>query len=84
MNNKQIKLKDDKGKEIIFNILFTFENDGNKYVICYEDKNKDILIPFKYDDKGNAYIVDNKKELDIIQECIDSYDGLDVNDEENN
>ena len=84
MKDNKIKFADDKGKEIEFSILFTFENEGTKYVICYEDGKEDTLIPFKYDDKGNAFIVEDKKELDLIQDCIDSYDGVGEEDEENN
>ena len=83
MNDKQIVLTDDKGKEVKFNILFTFENDGNKYVLCYEDGKEDEIIPFKYDDKGNAYIVENEKELDLIQDCIKSFDNGVENEEDN-
>ena len=84
MKDNKIKFTDDKGKEIEFCILFTFENEGSKYVICYEEDKEDTLIPFKYDDKGNAFIVEDKKELDIIQDCIDSYDGESEEDEEIN
>lgn len=84
MNDKQIKLKDDNGKEVTFNILFTFENEGSKYVMCYEGDNEDVIIPFKYDDEGNAFIVDDKDELLMIQEFIDSYDNDGEDDEEDN
>lgn len=84
MIENKIQFTDDKGKELEFNILFTFENEGTKYVICYEDGKEDTLIPFKYDDKGNAFIVEDKKELDLIQDCIDSYDEVDEENEKNN
>ena len=44
MNDKQIVLTDDKGKEVKFNILFTFENDGNKYVLCYEEGTRFVRL----------------------------------------
>lgn len=84
MNDKQITIKDDKGKEITFNILFTFEENSNKYVLCYEDGNEDTIIPFKYDESGNAYTVDDKDELELIQQYIDSYDDEGNEDEKDN
>lgn len=81
MNDKQIVLTDDKGKEVKFNILFTFENDNNKYVLCYEEGKENVVIPFKYDDEGNAFIVEDVKELDLIQDCINSYDNIGDEDE---
>lgn len=84
MNDKQITIKDDNGKEILFNILFTFENENNKYVLCYETGNEDTIIPFKYDENGNAFTVEDEEELDLIQEYIDSYDNIGDEDEKGN
>ena len=83
MNDKQITIKDDKGKEVTFNILFTFEEKSNKYVLCYEDGKENEIIPFKYDDEGNAFIVEDEKELDLIQDCIKSFDNGEENEEDN-
>ena len=84
MNDKQISIEDDHGKELIFNILFTFENDDNKYVLCYDETDEDTIIPFKYDEEGNAYIVEDDEELDLIQEFLNSYEKQGDNNEKDN
>lgn len=84
MNDKQITIKDDHGKELTFNILFTFENDNNKYVLCYDELDEETVIPFKYDEDGNAFIVEDEEELDLIQEFLDSYEKQGDNNEKNN
>lgn len=84
MNDKQITIKDEKGKEIVFNILFTFENNKTKYVLCFEKDEEDTIIPFKYDDDGNAFAVENADELDLIQEFLDAYDKAGDDNEKNN
>lgn len=81
MKDNQIIFKDDNGKEIVFNILFTFENGDSKYVLCYKENEQNDIIPFKYDDLGNAYIVEDENELNMIQDCIDSYDNIGDDDE---
>lgn len=84
MNDKQITITDDHGKELIFNILFTFENENNKYVLCYDESDEESIIPFKYDDEGNAFIVEDENELDIIEEFLESYDKKGGNNEKHN
>lgn len=84
MNDKQITITDDHGKELVFNILFTFENDNNKYVLCYDEEDEDAVIPFKYDEEGNAYIVEDDGELDLIQEFLNSYEKQGDNNEKGN
>ena len=69
---------DDKGKEIEFSILFTFENKGSKYVICYEEGKEDTLIPFKYEyinwsfSSVNDNII-NKDHTDLNSDLISGY-----------
>lgn len=74
MKDKEITIIDDNGKEKVLNILFTFEKDDDKYVLCFDDKDKDTILPFKYDDEGNIFVVEDEDELDMISECLDDYD----------
>lgn len=74
MKDNQISIKDENGKEKVLNILFTFEQNDNNYVLCFDEKDPDIIMPFKYDDNDNLYIVEDKDELDMIAECLENYE----------
>jgi len=80
MDDNKIYITDDKGKEVEMNILFTFDNEGKNYVVCYEEGKEDEVYPFVYDDDGNLFGVDDEDELAMIDEVVAAFDG--VEDEE--
>lgn len=82
MEDNKIYITDENGKEIEMNILFTFDANEKNYVICFEDGKEDEVYPFTYDDDGNLYVVEDEEELNMIDEVVASFDGIE--DEEDN
>lgn len=77
MDENKILITDDKGNEHEFNILFTFDANNKNYVICYEEGNEDEVYPFSYDEDNNIYLIEDEKELKMINEVLDSFDEVD-------
>ena len=80
MNDNKIYITDDNGVEREMNILFTFDMNGKNYVVVYEGENDEELFALQYDEDGNLYVVEDEEELEMVQEVIDAFDG--VEDEE--
>ena len=59
------------------NILFTFEAEGKKYVVVYEDVHEDELYALSYDEQGNLFTVEDEEELAMIEEVVAAFDGTD-------
>lgn len=76
MENNKIIITDENNSTQEFNILFTYEHLDNKYVFCFKDGDEDTILPFKYDEHGNAYIVDDEDELASLDEVLSSYDRM--------
>lgn len=76
MDNK-IYITNAEGKEVAMNILFTFEAEGKKYVVVYEDVHEDELYALSYDEQGNLFTVEDEEELAMIEEVIAAFDGTD-------
>lgn len=72
-----IYIQDDNGKEIEFNILFTFENETNKYVVTYLDNNDDEIYAFRYDDDGNLIEIETEDEMKMVEEVVSAFDNVD-------
>lgn len=75
MDNK-IYIQDETGKEVEFNILLTFENEDNKYVVTYLD-NQDEIYAFKYDDDGNLMEIEAEDEIKMVEEVVSAFDSDD-------
>lgn len=80
MDNK-ILIKNDNGKEIEYDILFTFEsNDEKKQYVVYtkyeKDKDGNIITYSSYyyndDEERKLYNVDSADEIKYIDEVINS------------
>lgn len=74
MDDNKILISDDNGNQKVMNILFTFELETKKYVLCYEDENPDDIFSFGYDDEGNMYEVVEEKEIKLINEVLDAFE----------
>lgn len=82
MENNKIYITDENGKEIEMNILFTFDANDKNYVVVYEGNDDENLYALTYDEDGNLFVIENEDELEMVQEVIDAFDG--VEDEEEN
>ena len=49
---------------------------GDNYAVVYEGDNDEELLAFKYDEDGNIAPVEDEAELEMIQEVIDGFDGI--------
>ena len=82
MEDNKIYIKDENGKEVEMNILFTFENEDTKYVITYKD-NEDEVFAFKYDEENNLYVVEDEEEIKLVNEVLEAFDKESDNEEGN-
>lgn len=73
---KQIKIKNDKGEEKTFDVLFSFvsENTGKTYVVYtdYQEENKIIKCYSAIYENGNLSPVDTNAENEIIETMINT------------
>ncbi len=77
LNDNDIIMTDDNGKEYLMKILFTYENEerDTKYVYVYEESNPDDIFVFKYnDEETDLLVVDDEEELEEAQEVLEAYD----------
>lgn len=77
LNDNDIIMTDDNGKEYLMKILFTYENEerDTKYVYVYEEGNPDDIFVFKYnDEETDLLVVDDEEELEEAQEVLEAYD----------
>lgn len=70
-----IYITDENGREVKMNILFTFNYEDSSYCVVYEDGKEDDLYPFKYDEDGHLFSVEDETELEIINEVLEAFDG---------
>ncbi len=75
INENQIVIYDEEGKEYLMNILFTYENpDRNaQYVFVYDDNNPEEVIVMKYNDEHELFEVTDEEELKEAEEVLDAY-----------
>ena len=74
MSENLIFITDENNKEVEMKILLTFEANGKKYVVVYNESNEDELYSFVYDDNGNLYQIETEDELNMVNEVIDAYE----------
>ncbi|MEG0277533.1 MAG: DUF1292 domain-containing protein [Coprobacillus sp.] len=76
MDANKIQVVDEEGKELEFDVLFTFTSDenGKKYVLYY-DANEEAPQVFSsiYDDEGNLFPIETPEEWEMIEEVFSSF-----------
>ena len=80
-NNSTFSMIDENGKEVIYNVLFTFESEetGKNYIV-YTDEQKDekgniqvyASIYYPDDPKSKLEAIETDKEWKIIQTILDT------------
>ncbi len=87
--NNIITLTDDEGKEQEFEVLFTFEDSGQNYLLYFDPKDADgEVYAAKYnpaDDKGGQLAsIDNDEEWKLVEDALEEFqkDDADLEDSE--
>lgn len=77
-------VRDESGKEVEMEILFTFEDEATKkkYVV-FEDPNDEDgeVFASAYDDEGNLLPVETDSEWQMIEEVLGAFSAEDENEE---
>lgn len=76
VNVNKIQVIDDEGKELIFDVLFTFDSEdtGKKYVLYYDASIEEPQVYSSiYDDEGHLYPVETPEEWEMIEEVFNSF-----------
>ena len=75
LNDEQIIIYDEDGKEYLMNILFTYENEERnaQYVMVYDDASPEEVIVMRYDDNNELFEVTDEEELKEAEEVLEAY-----------
>lgn len=75
LGDDDIKIYDEDGKEYLFKILFTYENEerGAEYAFIYDPASPDDIIVMRYNDEGELFEVTDNKELEEAEEVLNAY-----------
>lgn len=75
LNDDQIIIYDEDGKEYLMNILFTYENEERnaQYVMVYDDASPEEVIVMRYDDNNELFEVTDEDELKEAEEVLEAY-----------
>ena len=76
LDSNTLYVKDDNGKEVAMEILFTFANEemGKQYVVIV-DPNDDSGEVFAscYDDEGNLLPIETESEWEMVEEVLGAF-----------
>lgn len=75
INDEQILITDEDGKEFVFKILFSYENKqrGNNYVFFYDEKDEDNVLFARYYEDGHLEYIEDEEELAEIEEVFATF-----------
>ncbi len=76
MEANKIKVVDDQGNEIEFEVLFTFDDEdkGKKYVLYYDPSQEETnVFASIYDDEGKLYEIETPEEWEMIEEVFQTF-----------
>lgn len=76
VNVNKIQVIDDEGNELIFDVLFTFDNEdtGKKYVLYYDPTLEEPQVYSSiYDDEGHLFPVETPEEWEMVEELFNSF-----------
>ena len=76
LDSNTLYVKDDNGKEVAMEILFTFANEemGKQYVV-FVDPNDDSGEVFAscYDEEGNLLPIETESEWEMVEEVLGAF-----------
>jgi len=76
MEVEKLTIIDEDGKEIEFDILFTFEDESadKAYVLYYDSEAEEpVVYASIYDEDGNLFEIDDPKEWDMVNEMFETF-----------
>ena len=85
MEVEKLTIIDEDGKEIEFDILFTFEDESadKAYVLYYDSEAEEpVVYASIYDEDGNLFEIDDPKEWDMVNEMFETFMENDEDDED--
>ena len=76
LDTNTLYIKDENGKEVAMDILFTFESDEtNKKYVIFEDPNDELgeVFAYSYDDEGNLIAIETDEEWEMVEEVLGAF-----------
>ena len=76
LDTNTLYIKDENGKEVAMDILFTFESDEtNKKYVIFEDPNDELgeVFAYSYDDEGNLSAIETDEEWEMVEEVLGAF-----------
>lgn len=76
MDDNKIIISDESGNEVVFNILFTYENEerARSYVFVYKDGEEDNVMAFIYNDLTKEISeIEDDEEYSEVEEVFNAY-----------
>ena len=76
MDDNKIIITDENGNEIVFNVLFTYENEerGKSYVFVYKDDEEDNVMAFVYNELTKEISeIEDDEEYNEVEEVFNAY-----------
>ena len=74
-NDKKIIITDSEGKELMMEILFTYENEerGTSYVFFYDPEDPENVIAMRYTEDGELEDITDDEEYGEVEEVFNAY-----------
>lgn len=75
MDANKIKVIDDEGNELEFEVLFTFDGENDKKYVLYFDPEQEEMNVFAsvFDAEGNLFEVETPEEWEMVEEVFQSF-----------
>lgn len=76
LDTNTLYIKDENGKEVAMDILFTFESDEtNKKYVIFENPNDELGEVFAscYDEEGNLLPIETDEEWEMVEEVLGAF-----------
>ncbi len=76
LDNNEILITDESGKEHVMKILFTYDNEvrGKSYVFLYEENDEDNVLAFSYNEKTKELNeIEDDEEYKEVEEVFNAF-----------
>ena len=76
LDNNEMLITDESGKEHVMKILFTYDNEvrGKSYVFLYEENDEDNVLAFSYNEKTKELNeIEDDEEYKEVEEVFNAF-----------